>query len=219
MLRFGAAGTFAALSALALASLAACVNPKNDYEDYIARTKDAETTLPTDDASFDGVSGDAAGFTQSYVMACISQSTGESITLPTLFIATASFVASDSNGDGTINFTDTALVVGATDTSDLAGGAPTPVSATVTASQADLNFGNTTIPAAADPLGQGPIVFSTNNLHVYIGPGTNLCGIITGHTTSPEITDLTSGNICIFFPFEGSVGQVPTLTQAEFHCP
>jgi hypothetical protein len=219
-LRFAGAASLALLSAVALF---ACVDPKTDYDDYLARTVDADTIpVTTDDASFDGVSGDASGFQgQNYVMACVSQTLMDNPAEPTLFVATASFMPTDTMGDGTFNFTDTALVVGATNTTDLAGGAPTPVNgSTVTGGKVDVVFGPTTIPASADPLvGEGPIVFTADTLHVLIGPGSNLCATITGHTTMPLATDLTMDNFCIFFPFEGSTGQVPALTQDEFHCP
>jgi len=221
MLRFWAAGSLA-LSALAFSSLSACVNPKTDYDDYLARTADAETTIPTGDASFDGLSGDAGFQNQSYVMACVSQSFNDSVTEPTLFVATASFMPTDSTGDGTFNFTDQALVVGATDTTDLApGGSPTPINGSaVTGGKVDVVFGPTSVPAAADPIMEGPIVFSDDTLHFYIGPGVNLCAGLSGHTTEPLVTTLTADqNICVFFPFEGATGQVPALTQAEFHCP
>jgi len=202
----------------------ACVDPKTDYDNYLARTADADTIpVNTSDASFDGVSGDAAGFQgQNYVMVCVSQTLMDNPAQPTLFVATASFMPTDTMGDGTFDFTDTALVVGATDTTDLAGGAPTPVNGSiVTGGKVDVVFGMTTIPGPADPLvGAGPIVFTEDTLHVLIGPGSNLCATITGHTTEPIATDLTIDNYCIFFPFEGSKGTVPaSLTLDQFHCP
>jgi hypothetical protein len=221
MMRFGAAGTFALLSAVSLVS---CVNPKTDYDDYLARTADADTTIPTDDASFDGLSGSDAGFmNQYYVMACVSQTLNDDPTKPTLFIATASFVPSDSNGDGTFNFSDQALVVGATDTSsaNLAGAPPVAINGSmVTGGKVDVDFGMTSVPAAADPLMAGDIVFSDNTLHVYIGPGVNLCAKLSGTTTLPLPTVLDPNqNFCAFFPYQGATGTVPPLTAANFHCP
>jgi hypothetical protein len=220
MLRFGAAGNFVLLSGLALVT--ACVNPKTDYDDFLARTADADINgISNDDASFDGSFGDAGFMNQSYVMACVSQSFQDSVTYPTFFISEASFAPSDSNGDGTFNFTDNALVVGATDTTDSAGGIPTVIkNVAVTGGKVDVDLGGTSVPASADPLMQGPIVFSDLTFHFYIGPGTNLCSLLSGSTTLPLATTLDpSQNICIYFPYSGSTGQIPTLTQAEFHCP
>jgi hypothetical protein len=222
MMRFGAAGTFALLSAAALLS---CVNPKTDYDDYLARTADANTTVPTEDASFDGLSGSDAGFmNQDYVMACVSQTLQDDPTKPTLFIATASFIPSDSNGDGTFNFSDQALVVGSTDTSsaNIAGPPVSVNGSVVTGGKVDIVFGMTSVPAAADPLGVGvgPIVFSDNTLHVDISPGNNLCASLSGHTTAPLATTLDpTQNFCAFFPYQGVTGTVPPLTAANFHCP
>ena len=228
-MRFGAAGTFALLSAAASALLVSCVTPKTDYDDYLARTADADTTLPTEDASFDGLSGSDAGFmNQNYVMACVSQSVSDNPNQPTLFIATASFIPSDSNGDGTFNFSDQALVVGATDTSsaNIAGPLVAINGSMVTGGKVDVNFGMTSVPAAADPLMLGPIIFSDNTLHVYIGPGTarpipsNLCAQLSGDTTEPLATVLDpKQNFCAFFPYQGATGTVPPLTAANFRCP
>jgi len=219
-MRFGAAGTFALLSAAALLS---CVNPKTDYDDYLARTADANTTLPTDDASFDGLSGNDAGFmSQNYVMACVSQTLGDNPAKPTLFIATASFIPSDSNGDGTFNFSDQALNVGATDTSSAnIAGPPVAISdSMVTGGKVDVVFGDTSVPAAANPLMDGDITFSDNTLHVYIGPGVNLCAQLSGTTVLPLPTTLDpTQNFCAFFPYEGATGTVPPLTAADFMCP
>ena len=222
-MRFGAAGTFALLSAAASALLVSCVNPKTDYDDYLARTADADITVPTEDASFDGLSGDAGFMNQNYVMACVSESLQDDPTKPTLFIATASFLPSDSTGDGTMNFSDQALVVGATDTTNLAGSDPVAINGSVvTGGKVDVNFGATSVPANADPLGLGPIVFSDNTLHIYIlqGPGNNLCATLSGDTTEPLATVLhANANFCAFFPYQGAVGTVPPLTSANFHCP
>jgi hypothetical protein len=222
MLRFGAAGFSALLLSLALVPSAACVNPKTDYDDFLARTADADLNgITPDEAGFDGYSGDAGFMNQSYVMACVSQSFGDSVSDVILFYAEASFIPTDANGDGTFDFSDTALVVGATNTSQSAGGGPMPINGSmVTGGQVNVVYGPTTIPGSADPIGDGPIVFSSDTLHFYIGPGVNLCGLLSGATTEPLVTMLNpADNICIFFPFEGSTGTIPALTQAEFHCP
>jgi hypothetical protein len=220
MIRFGAAGTLALLSALATS---ACVDPQKDYEDYLARTADADTTPFTgEDSSFDGSSADGGFSNQSYVMACVSQATQDSVSDTTYFVATATFHATDSMGDGTFDFTDNALNANATDTTQTAGGAPATISGSiVTGGKVDVVFGMTTVPAPGDPLMLGPIVFTDTTLHFDIGPGTALCATLSGDVASPLPQTLVANmNICVFTPFSGSVGTVTPLTQDQVKlCP
>jgi len=224
MLRFGPAGSFALLSAAAVAGLAcpACVNPKQDYDDYLARTADANfTPANTDDASFDGSSADGGFASQSYVMGCVSQATNGSVNDTTYFVATATFHASDTTGDGTFDFVDTALIATATDTTQSAGGDTIPINGSVvTGGKVDVVYGPTSIPASGDPLKIGPIVFSDTTLHFLIGPGTHLCATLSGDVTAPlPQTLVAANNICVFFPFSGATGTVTPLTQDQVHCP
>jgi len=219
MLRFRGAGTFAPLLALALA---ACVDPKKDYDAFLARTADAET-VPTisDDASIDVVGGDAAGYgNQQYVMGCVSSVTQDSVSSITLFVATASFVTSDSDGDGMFTFQDQPLNDTATDTTMIAGPPNPQTTTTVKGGKVDVVVGANTVPTADDPLGTGPIVFTDLTLHFVLGPGTNLCAGLSGDTTLPLATTLLANqNFCAFVAFEGTAGTVPTFTQNQFQCP
>ncbi len=220
MLRFSAAGSFALLSALALTT--ACVDPAKDYDAYANRTADADFNgQSADDASFDGAGG--TGFTNlSLVMACVSQ-LEPTIGQATYFTVTTTFHATDMSGDGTLDFSDTALALspGFTPPANIrsAVGPPAIVNgSTVTAGQVNVVFGPTDVPAPASPLG-GEIDFSDTTLELRIQNGTLLCGNLAGDVTSPLPIALTpSENICIFAP-PAADGTVPTFTAAQVHCP
>ena len=217
MLRFRAAGTFAPLMALALA---ACVNPKNDYDDYLARTADADTTPPVEDAgTFDGTAGDAGFQNQAFVMACLSE-LEPTIPYATYFVGTATF-DSTGGGNGTLDFSDVAIALsnnGASPPTSITDtvGTPATVNGTVvTGGKASIVFGPTNVPAAASPLGS-EIVFTDSTLTVLIQDDALLCGNLAGDVTEPDILTLNpSMNICVFYP--GT--SVPVLQQSQFHCP
>ncbi|HEY5241875.1 MAG TPA: hypothetical protein VIJ22_10430 [Polyangiaceae bacterium] len=215
MLRFSAAGSFALLSALALTT--ACVDPAKDYDAYANRTADADFNgQSADDASFDGSGG--AGFTNlSLVMACVSQLL-PTIDKATYFTVTTTFNATDMSGDGTLDFSDTALALPATNIKTAVGPPATIPGSVVTGGQVNVVFGPTNVPAPASPLGS-EIDFSDTTLEIRIQNGTLLCANLAGDVTSPEALALIpSENICIFAP-PGPGGTVPTFTAGQVHCP
>jgi hypothetical protein len=226
MLRYEVGCLFALSTA---AAVTACVDPKKGYDDYLARTADADTVfVPTDDApfTFDASSGADAGFTnQSYVMACVSQIDQDSVAQTNYLSATATFTPSDDQGNGTFDFTDTSLTLGPNGTpptsTTATAAAPYHVpNSTVTGGKVDVVFGPNTIPAAAEPLGTD-VVFTDTTLHVLIGPGDALCATISGDVTAPLTISLTaSENICVFTPLaNGATGPIAALTQSQVHCP
>jgi hypothetical protein len=193
MSRFGAAGSLPRRSiptsrALAVvvttvtaAALAACVDPKSDYDDFLARTSEANAPTGDDGPASDGASPDA-GFTQDYVMACVSQIADDDPKQATYFVVTVTFVAAPGGG-GTLDFTDQALaltVVGSTvSPSTSISSAVGPV-VTVKGSpvspdgHCDVVFGPTLVPGAADAVIVGSeIDFTDSTLHFLVGPGSH----------------------------------------------
>jgi hypothetical protein len=208
-------------------TLVACVDPLKDYNDYLARTADADTTIPTDDAAaYDAPSADGGFQNQMYVMACVSQATQDNATDAVYFVGTGTFIETDSMGDGTFNWVDTALPYTNNGTTPPSTTMPTvgetvPVNGSVvTGGKVDVAYGATTTPAAADPIG-GDIVFVNSTLHFLIGPGTNLCATLSGDLMDPlQIPMLDpKQNICIFTAFTGSSTTFAPFTQDQFHCP
>ncbi|HEY3820096.1 MAG TPA: hypothetical protein VGL81_23185 [Polyangiaceae bacterium] len=220
MLRFEAAGTFALLAAVSVQ--AACVTPKDDLDSYETRTADSNFNGSTeDDAGFDA---SGAGFSNlNLVMACTSQLEPEVVDA-TYFTITATFHATDTSGNGTFDFTDTALVLNAgptppTNSSDTVGVPAVVNGSVVTNGKVAVNFGATNVPAPASPLGS-EIDFSMTTLTILIQGGTLLCGNLGGVVTSPDSLTLNPAqNVCVFAP-PGTGGTIPTFTQSQFNqCP
>ncbi len=219
-MRFGAAGTFALLSA---AAAFACVTPGNDYSAYEDRTANSDFTVQGGDASFDG---SGAGFTnQNLVMVCTSQVAPASLSDATYFTVTASFHATDNSGNGTLDYSDTALALGPNNAPPTnvssAVGAPAVVNGSVvTNGKVAVNFGPTDVPEPASPLG-AEIDFSQTTLTILVQGGTLLCGNLGGSVTEPlpiPMLDPTQ-NVCVFAP-PNADGSLPSFMTSQFlQCP
>jgi hypothetical protein len=232
MLLHGAAGILRAFSPSSVAigsmvafTVLACVNPKTDYDDFVARTADSVPTVPADDAAIDNASPES-GFTGQYVMACVSQVSDGDPKDATYFQVTATFKPAASGVGGTFDFSDQALPLGPgsppappTSTAGAIGAVFTVLGSTVTADgRCDVVFGPTVVPGAADAVVVGSdIDFTDSTLHFVIGPGSHLCADLSGTVTSPlNVTLVPALNICALTP---TTGPVEPLTQADVHCP
>ena len=216
---------FAGMAVLAASAWlgTACVDPKTDYDDWLIRTTNLRNqTAPENDASYEASLPDG-GFTQLYYMACVSQLTDSTITEATIFVANATFTPAETGGGGTFDLTDTALQFGATNLSQTVGPQVVETGIPVSADGvAVINYGMTTIPAAANPLQNGIVVFGALTLTFQIGPGDNLCALATGNYTAPiTLPMITPGqqNLCIYVPMTSTTEPLPTLTQSQVHCP
>jgi hypothetical protein len=233
MLRTRTAGTFALSTVCFVATgtafaFAACVNPKTDYDNYLARTEGGASPTGEGGPTFDGASPDA-GFTQEYVMACTSQIAQGSAAQATYFMVTVAYTPGAPGDDGTLDFTDQALMLGPSMAGYPNGSPPTRVSpgigdvVTVNGSpvtpdgHCDVVFGATIVPGAANPITGTDIHFTDSTLHFLVGPGSQLCAELSGDVTEPLTVTLDpTQNICIF---KETTGPVAPLTQAEVHCP
>jgi hypothetical protein len=232
MLRRFATSIFPAfsLSFVAIASMVgfpvfACVNPKTDYDDFVARTADSVPPVPTEDAAIDNASPES-GFTGQYVMACVSQVSDSDPKDATYFQVMATFKPAASGVGGSFDFSDQALPLGpgsppAPPTSTAGGIGPivTVLGSAVTADgRCDVVFGPTVVPGAADAVVVGSdIDFTDSTLHFVIGPASHLCAELSGTVTSPlNVTLVAALNICALTP---TTGPVEPLTQADVHCP
>lgn len=168
----------------------ACVDVKADYNDWIIRTNytRGNGVTETSDASSDAEGdGSVGGFTQTYFMACVSDLGDESVTEATEFTATATYSPpADEGGNGTFDFSDAALMVGATSLSQTVESPAVVNGSPVVGGFATVNFGAVTIPGAADPIGGADIVFSSLVLNFKVGPGDHICASLTGQLTSPD---------------------------------
>ena len=199
------------------AAAAGCLDPKQDFNDWLTRSADARAgTVVVSDATFDSELD--GGFDDTYVMACLPMLAGGDPTKALLFDAHVVFHQSGGAGDGTLDVTQTALVVGATDTS-MTTGMPVSVMGTpVMGGMATVDTGMITIPANANTLNTLPIVFSSSMLYFQIASPTQLCAGLAGMTTSPIMLTLDkTQNLCAFKLPMGTA--VPKFAKTDFHCP
>jgi hypothetical protein len=200
-------------------SAAGCVDPKQDYDDWLARTNDLRgAQSASDGGQFDvSLSG---GFTQTYFMACLASIFQGNLNDVLLFQTKLTFTPA-AGGGGTLAWTDVALVKQATDLSQTVG---TPVSAmgTVTADgHCDVAFPDQTIiPAAADPLMPSDIIIKSSTFQLLVGSANQVCANLNAEILQPiPVTLQGTGNFCVFRPFAQPSGALPALKLADFHCP
>jgi hypothetical protein len=197
-------------------SMAGCVDPKQDFDDWVGRTADARAVTPPSDAAVSDSALPAAGFQGTYLMACLS-SLNPNPAQALLFRADLRFTPAPGGG-GTFDFTQTPLVVNPPDVMHAAPGAMavtrngSPVAADGTC---DVDIGATTIPASADPLGL-QIVFTDSVLHFQVS-AMPPCASLSGHISAPEMTDLNPArSFCVL---RSSTPPFPTFQASDFRCP
>jgi hypothetical protein len=204
--------------ALAAASLvlAGCVDAKQDFDDWAARTANARSAGPVIEAGPSDSALSDASFGGTYLMACLS-SLNPNPAEALLFKADALFTPM-AGGGGTFAFTQTPLVKNAQDVTQIAPmGTPVAVPSSPVAPDGtcDVHIGPTTIPASADPIGP-QIVFTDSSLHFHL-TASPICASLSGHVTMPLTTDLDpTHSFCVLRP---STPPFPTFTAADFHCP
>jgi hypothetical protein len=195
---------------------AGCVDPKQDFDDWAARTADARSAGPVLEAGPSDSALPDASFGGTYLMACLS-SLNPNPAEALLFKADARFTPSPGGG-GTFDFTQTPLVKGAQDITQIAPMAMTVVAPTATVGPdgtCDVHIGATTIPAAADPIGPA-IVFTDSLLHFHVS-AMPICASLSGHVTMPLTTDLDPAHsFCIL---QSPTPPFPTFAASDFHCP
>jgi hypothetical protein len=215
------------LAVLPMAVLsAACVNPENDYNAFVARSKGVggmEDAAPTVDAppadAPTQAELDAAFMDNKWVMACVSQ------LAPTVANAVLSVVNLDftpsAGGGGTLQFTGSALAYTSTNVnSPLAGSMVGPFMATIASNgTGTVMVGDQTIPAAANGVTMSQLVLTGVELAFHIESPTTMCASLSGMLTSPlTVTLNASTNPCILEATDATGAWTP-LTMAQAHCP
>ncbi len=213
-----------ATSALVLGA-ASCVNPQQDFNDYLARAADAQgppsSTGVVEASAVDAAllhPPDAAVNDTRYVMAC-ETTFGQSAAEAFLFVATMTFTPS-AGGGGTATLQAQSLPVGAKTVDGPVGDVFHFSSGKVAADGTArlLLPGTTTIPAAANPVGGQDVVASNLGVDLRLFADGTACAGLEGQITAPVSTLLTpSNNPCVFRAAPG--GAVPAFTNADFHCP
>jgi hypothetical protein len=204
---------------------AACVTPKDDYEDFLARTADARAALsvvkPVDAGAFEAALPDG-GFEGAYFMSCLaSVALGD----PTkaLNFSTNLEVLPGADGGSTLSLAATALVFGATDLSQTVGGANMASGTLDGTGVGHVVFPMTlAIPGAANPISPGMdiTIAPGTDLKFYVSTSSLLCAGLAANITAPErLTLAQNATPCVLRSFPQPSGPLPTLTADDYHCP
>jgi hypothetical protein len=212
----------------ALAS-ASCLNPQDDYNQYVGRAEDAQVpTSPIgtggDSGAFDAASLRApdAGFDDTnYVMICLSQ-LAEDVTNALLWKVELKYTGG-SNG-GTLTYTSHSLAAGSTDINNPLDPQVGPIT---TSGANDINahgfgtidVGSTTLPAAANGITSGPVPLENVTIAFHIESPTQICANLGANVTAPApVTLEPAENPCIYLPTDNK-GQWGPVTTDQIHCP
>lgn len=211
---------------LALAvTVVGCVDPQQDYNDYVNRTADAHTP-PSVVFDSGGETGplyapDASFMSQTFYMSCLTGQAEGDTSKASQFVAQITY-APASGGGGTLNFSNQVLKINPSTLNDLAPGgvpykagpmnAPVKPDGTVT-----MTFGMTKIPADANPVNQQDLIFSSTTLDFHIESESQICANITGNLTMPTPTVVQGP--CVFRLMPSLSAPLPQLQLTDFHCP
>lgn len=213
------------MSCCALAAMvaAACIHPKDDYDDWLARTADARAARPTIDAGAFEAGPLDTPFEHDYFMACLPALASGDATKALLFQSHVKFTPS-AGGGGTLDFTNTPLRAKTTDFTATVGDVAAVTGSAVTADgHADVVFGATTIPAAANAATGTDVMFQDSTLHLLIGNDSAFCASLSGDIVKPTpITLDASENFCRLVVHAGDKGSgqpLPSFAAGDFHCP
>jgi hypothetical protein len=201
----------------AASSMAGCVDPASDYDNWYSRTADARAAAQSIDASttFDGAPPDG-GFTQVFAMACSTQ-IQPGFADATRFTATATYTPS-AGGGGQLTFQDWPLQAHAANLTQTVGN-QTPAQTVPVASDgsATLVFGPSTIAGGANPVTGQDVQFDSTAALKFIVSQDSLCAGLVGNIINPFTIKLdpTRGDVCVFFPSTAGA-DFPAVTDSAF---
>jgi hypothetical protein len=216
---------FAALLLALAVPVVACVDPEKDYDDYVARTADAHAPPPLP-MSFDSgaetgpLYAPDAGFKSNlYFMSCLTGNAEGDPSKASTSVATITF-APQSGGGGSITLGNQALTIDPSSLSNVTGlyYQASPANAPVAPDgAATVTWGNTTIPADANPVTMMDLVFSSSTLALHVESETQICGNLSGNLIQPIQTQITGP--CVFRLLPSATSPIPSLQLGDFHCP
>jgi len=217
----------ACLVAGAALSAIACVNPRDDYDDFVNRTNGVRGVSPSvaSDAAPQEAAAIDGGFTNApFFVACLPHLVGGKLAKAFRFVGTLSYSPTASGSKaGKLDVSLTPLTVGSTDLSATVG---TPITASNVAVGPDghfiVDFGMQTLKGAANPISTNDVVFqSISIVNAILLRSDYACGDLNGHVTSPQDILLDEpDNYCIFEALPSLTGTTPTLMDSQFQsCP
>jgi hypothetical protein len=218
-----------ALAVLALPGLvcASCLNPQDDYNDYVNRAADAQvppSAISTGEASTIDVASLRApdgGFSGDYVMICVMFQLGADISKALLW-KTQLVYSGGSNG-GMLTFSADPLAAGSTSVDNPLMGPEDITNWQATVSEhgyatigtlPTLNF-----PASFNGITGEPVQLEKAQILIQMESSTQICANIGGFIPEPAPVTLDPAqNACIYLPTNGS-GQWASVQTSDVHCP
>jgi hypothetical protein len=221
------------------------VTPKDDYDDFLARTADARAALlvtPVIDAGSEDASPmaeaskmeDAApvgipdgGFGGTYYMACMTPLSNGDVSKKLEFDVTLQVTPLDGGGGSQVALTTLALTTVPTPATNISEASPRAVSVTATGTVNQMGVGAvvysvpTFTPGDADPIvpGSDILINAGAEYQISITSPTQICAGFQGTSTKPiPQTLVPAQNPCVFrIPDED--GGLPTLSPSDFVWP
>jgi hypothetical protein len=216
----------------------ACVTPYDDYKDFIDRTADArapmttpvmDSSTPVPDASMPPPDMDAAplpeaGFSGNYYMLCLTPLSGGQVSLALGFNVTLQVTPLPDGGGSSVTLTTLALVVGATNSSQVA---PRAVQSVANGTVDSTGVGwvvytvPTVIPGGADPVvpGSDIDIAAGAEYQLHITSPTDICAGFNAQVLSPLTMQVTPANNPCTFRVPAADGTLPMLMGSDIHCP
>jgi hypothetical protein len=215
---------FVALGALALVGVA-CVDPQQDYNDYVDRTADAHAPppLPTFDAGETGplYAPDAGFSANTFLLSCLTTQAAGDPSKASLAVAHVTYTPNGNGMGGTLQFGDQALLIGATSLADAAQDAKYTTGSTAMIAAdgtGTVTFGDTQIPEDANPVTTSALEFSSSSLTFHVESETQICAIFNATVIKPA-ADVVKDAPCIVRYLPSASTPLPALQLSDFHCP
>jgi hypothetical protein len=206
---------------LTVSALAACINPQDDYEAFIARAPAPDAQVAAGDAP----SGEpcmqvlAGPRTGTFYGACLTTAASGDVTQATYVKLDISVDVNPDGASGTLTTAFTSLKYQATNVSDTVGptqnNPPVPITKDCTYV---IDAGTTNIPSAAYKLNAALTLSGTRYRGKLLTPDSS-CSALDATLTSPVMLDLTTGgNYCVFrrAPPDGSI---TLFKKDDYTCP
>lgn len=196
-----------------------CVNPEQDYNDYVSRAADAQAPM----GAVTVEAGEAAVYTapdasfddSTLVMACI---TTLGFTLQQVLYYAAQIDYSVKGGARTLSLDVVPLPKMATNLSNPITMAEAKATATVSEhGVAAVSLGTTQIPAEANAVSGQAVTLDNSVITIQIESPTTLCGNLGGNIVSPPQALVPSQTPCVFRTTHG--GTWTPFVLSDFHCP
>ncbi len=205
----------------------ACVNPRDDYDDFLRRTGGVRgvATQPAVDAAVQEAAAIDGGFSgASFSVACLPRLVGGKLLKALRFAAIVSYTpTSTSNKAGTIDIDLTPIVVGATELSSVVGEHIPSVGTTVVNPDGSFtaDMGKPKVLSPANPISTNDIVFADVFVKGILLRDDYMCAELDGDILLPTALDLNDpGDFCVFKRVPSLTGPIPEITEDEFqHCP